>query len=277
MRQNTFAVKAESSAKGVFDGQADRNHSRHSFWFPIYEGIFEHCSTIQDALWLYTWFIARTTKENQGEGIVLGGMPVADERPARELGTTVKVIRRWRKLLVGGGYIRAVRTGRGYKYTVLKSKRDRPKRPISMAEMCPRGEVRPSLSGKSEVPRSTRSVTSNKKIQKENTVAEETEAAAPAFASLLLREKDQTRKKEHPAWEEISMVPTGSRDFGAVWENAWDNRDQSVSGAMERAIQTCGHRGIKVPPPFFQAKRKIEAREGESAEPFYFPRHPIPD
>lgn len=48
---------------------------------------------------------------------------------------------------------------------------------------------------------------------------------------------------------------------------------------MECAIQSCQENGIKVPPPFFGAKRIVEANEEKASEPQWsFPKaevHPL--
>jgi hypothetical protein len=82
-----------------------------------------------DAIWLFLWLIDATTRESANEkgdvaGKVLGGMPVSPRRIAEALGgVSEKTIGRWRKKLIKGGYISAKNTGRGFVYTVLKSKK----------------------------------------------------------------------------------------------------------------------------------------------------------
>ena len=129
------------------------------YWFPVYEGIFEHAPIMGDAVWLFMWLIARTTKD--GKGKVLGGVPIRDERAARELRHPVKTIRRWRRTLVEGNYVTTVRTPYGFTYAVLKNRRwknaparDLPKRPFSQPESAQSGqsdlplrEVRVPVSG----------------------------------------------------------------------------------------------------------------------------------
>ena len=61
----------------------------------------------------------------------------------------------------------------------------------------------------------------------------------------------------------------GSPRFQRIFEHFGATRNgNSLSDAMERAIQSANKRGVKVPPKFFEAKRTVERREvEESAAP----------
>ena len=141
MKDNKALALQESTEKEHNHGQITQISGPSVFWFPVYEGLFEHAPIIKDAVWLFMWLIARTTDDVDGKGKVLGGIPIHDDRPARELGFTVKTIRRWRRMLIRRDYIETVRTPYGFRYTLLKSKkwqrpqkRDLPKQPISHQE-----------------------------------------------------------------------------------------------------------------------------------------------
>jgi hypothetical protein len=113
--QNSAAVVRKSSKK-------DRANEK-SFRIPISSGIFEHCPNMLDAVWLFMWYIDRTTEEDDGEGLVLGGMPIVDSKPASTLQVPVKKVRKWRLHLGNNGYIRTLRTPYGHVITLLKSKK----------------------------------------------------------------------------------------------------------------------------------------------------------
>jgi hypothetical protein len=115
MTQNNLALSPQSSGK-------DRANEK-TYRIPVSTGIFEHCPDMLDSVWLFLWYIDRTTKENGGEGRVLGGVPIIDSEPAHTLRVPVKKIRRWRAQLVRQGYIRALRTPYGHVVTLLKSKK----------------------------------------------------------------------------------------------------------------------------------------------------------
>jgi hypothetical protein len=113
--QNSTAVERKSTGRG------DTNEK--TFRIPVSTGIFEHYQNMLDSIWLFLWYIDRTTKETDGVGFVLGGMPIIDSKPAETFGVPVKTIRRWRKMLVAGGYVTVRRTAYGCCVTLPKSKK----------------------------------------------------------------------------------------------------------------------------------------------------------
>jgi hypothetical protein len=138
MTNSACAAEPQSSEKGKTNGQSRKISEPSVFWFPVYEGIFEHAPILEDAVWLFMWLIARTTRDSDGREKVLGGIPIPDDRPAAELGFPVKTVRRWRHMLQSSGYINLIRTPYGFRYTLLKSKkwqkptpRELPKQAIS--------------------------------------------------------------------------------------------------------------------------------------------------
>jgi len=268
MPQNTLALEQQSREKEALNGQSDQVSAPSVFWFPVYEGLFDHAPTMSDAVWFFMWLIARTTREKNGGGSVLGGVPIRDGRPAGELGFPVKTIRRWRRMLVKGAYIAVVRTPYGFKYTLLKSKkwqkeasRDCPKLPISLEES--------ARNRQSDLPlRAVRVPETGTLIRqyRDNTEEEAEDAAAAASPSL----KGKSRKVFKEAWDAIGIEPSGSIRFCEVWEYVYgeSTEGEQLTDVMERAIQHCQSNGIRVPPPFFSAKRQIKKQEsgGESDE-----------
>jgi hypothetical protein len=113
--QNNTAVTAKSRGEEGANGK--------TFRIPISTGILSHYDAIRDSFWLFVWYVDKTTKEENGAGLILGGMPIPDSRPAADIGVPVKTIRRWRKRLADGDYIRAIRTPYGHCITLLKSKK----------------------------------------------------------------------------------------------------------------------------------------------------------
>jgi hypothetical protein len=256
-------------------GQDSQVSESSTFWFPVYEGVFEHAPLIRDAVWFFMWLIARTTREPDGRGKVLGGIPISDERPAGELGFPVKTVRRWRRMLLVGGYIEVVRTPYGFNYTLLKSKkwqnqqkRDFPKLPISLTQ---NGQIghrdRPN-----RAERVPAAVTLIKTIQRQHKEEAE-EGTAAAVVSLTRKPEEAERCLE--AWEVVGIKPCGSIKFVMAWENVYGDSftDEALSAVMERGIQHCQQNDIRVPPPFFEAKRRVEGREARDS----FPTHPIPE
>jgi hypothetical protein len=113
--QNNTAVPRKSADRG--------GTNEKTFRIPVSTGIFEHCPNMLDSIWLFLWYIDKTTKETDGVGLVLGGMPIIDSKPAAALGVPVKTIRRWRKMLAAGGYVTVRRTAYGCCVTLPKSKK----------------------------------------------------------------------------------------------------------------------------------------------------------
>jgi hypothetical protein len=59
-----------------------------------------------------------------------------------------------------------------------------------------------------------------------------------------------------------SDLPMGSLSFQGLFRHyAATRKDNPLSEAMERTIQQANKQGVRVPPPFFEAKRKVERRE----------------
>jgi len=265
MTNSARAAVPQSSEKGKNDGQSDQISPPSKFWFPVYEGLFAHAPTIRDAVWLFAWLIARTTQEKDGKGLVLGGVPIHDERIAEELGFPRKTIRRWRLMLVAGGYISTVRTPYGFRYTLLKSKKwqkqtitEVPKLPISAEEK--------SQNGHRDVPqreqRSPAAGISKKTIQRQHREeAEEATAAAPS-------PKGETKSKPHPCWEDAGLTRCGTPKFCRGWESAYDAAPvgEDLVDLMESFIQYCQAQKIPVPPPFYQAKHAIEAEDAAAKQ-----------
>jgi hypothetical protein len=283
MKENTATAPLLSSGKERRDEKTYRIH--------VSTGIFEHCPDMLDSVWLFFWYIDRTTEESNGEGRVLGGMPIIDSRPASELRMPVKTIRRWRLHLGGKGYIRILRTPYGHVVTLLKSKkwnwgptlvqpektgaRDFPKGEISTKEIphsghsdLPNGAVRLPVSG-SQISR-------NGKYKEDKAVQDRDRAVdkATAAAALLLK-----RGKE-PEWKDLKLAPCGSEEFQVVWEKIFvDSReDESLSNVMERCIIACRQSNIPVPKPFFDAKRRVESTEQrEAVGASTGPQYPLSD
>jgi hypothetical protein len=263
--KNSTAQSSVCQGENENVGQNSQISGSSTFWFPVYEGLFEHAPIIRDAVWFFMWLIARTTLEPNGRGRVLGGIPISDERPAGELGFPVKTVRRWRRMLLEGGYIEVVRTPYGFKYTLLKSKkwqnthkRDLPKLPISPRE---NGQIGHSdRSNRAE--RVPAAVTLIKTTQRQ--YKEEAEEQTTAAATSCQEKGDEILEE---AWEAIGTELFGPRWFVSGWEKAYADRpeDEPLSATMERFIQQC--QGTKPPKPFYDAKRRVEKQESEDDSP----------
>lgn len=85
--------------------------------------IFEskHHEKMGMALWLYAWFVDRVTKEKDGYGYVLGGVPVCYAK----VGVWLKerTYTRYVAILRDSGYIKTQRTARGLIVLITKTKK----------------------------------------------------------------------------------------------------------------------------------------------------------
>jgi len=97
-----------------------------SFPITIWSGLLtsKHFQRIGNAIWLFLLFIDKTTKENAGVGVVLGGKPVkhSDVAPI-PFDISRPTYNKWLKKLEKHQYINLRRTSNGYVIKILKSKK----------------------------------------------------------------------------------------------------------------------------------------------------------
>jgi hypothetical protein len=270
MAQSTPALNHLSSEEGKTNGQTRKISEPSVFWFPVYEGIFEHAPVLKDAVWLFMWLIARTTRDSEGREKVLGGIPIPDDRPAAELNFPVKTVRRWRRMLNSSGYVSLLRTPYGFRYKLLKSKKwqkpapkELPKRAFSESA---RNGQRDLPQRAERVPQMGReSARSGKYKEDDLGVSQREDSRRESSAASPVSEKPNTERNSEP-WEAIGIEPCGPQKFTSAWESIHRDRldGEPLSATMERAIQHCQENSIRVPPPFFSAKRAVEESESES-------------
>jgi uncharacterized protein YdaU (DUF1376 family) len=107
---------------------------------------------------------------------------------------------------------------------------------------------------------------SDKEEEKEVEEEEETEFNASAATTCPERpEKPTPAPDSFNPWKVLgSDLSMGCPRFQKLYEHYFAARSGNpLSDAMERTIQAANGRGIKVPPPFFDAKRIVERREAE--------------
>lgn len=237
--------------------QARKYGDRESHPIYVWNGVLEpkHLKKLGPAFSLFVWFIDRTTKEYDGVGVVLGGSPVKAEEIAKSMGVDERTTRRRMDRLEHHGYIGRTLTPRGYTIRIMKSCKF-PKRPAVVGQECPttEGSGRTDMSGmvgQECPPTPDKNVRPNKSKQLSKQ-KEEVVGAATAPDSLS-------------PWKVLgSNLPMGSPRFQQIFEHYFATRNgNTLSDAMERAIQTANKRGVGVPPKFFEAKRTVERREAD--------------
>lgn len=60
--------------------------------------------------------------------------------------------------------------------------------------------------------------------------------------------------------------PIGQPAFKEVWVRHYQGQGEWLTDKMEAALQECQEKGIGAPPPFYEAKRYVEALEKAQAE-----------
>jgi len=228
----------------------------YGFW--LSEGILRppHPERVGPALVLYAYLERRVTKTDGPDGLVLRGKPLADEAIAAEMGLSRKKITRMRQRLARFGYIALKRTPHGYTYRVKKSK----KSPLARAAvMDGNGKSQGGVIAQKrpgDTPKTARRWTETGHVDQSSEGSLEGAVAETAAA-------------ESEPWKAIGQnLPIGTQKFQATWKQYFSTRNgHPLSEAMERCIQQCNSQGLKVPPPFYQAKRDVEKREREALAP----------
>jgi hypothetical protein len=226
----------------------------------VWNGIFDHFSRIGIAIWVFLWLIDRVTKERDGVGKVLGGKAIKIREIASGIkGATYQMVRDQLDLLEHQGYITRKRTAYGFVIDVQNSRKwgiwtRNQIVPTDQSENVP-----PEQSGaKRLVPGNTQIVPTDQ--NKEDTA---------------VHSSKKTQQKESPAsasldpWKALkSDFPMGCPRFQKIFEHYFATRNGNpLSDAMERTIQAANKRGVKVPPPFFDAKRAVERCEVDELAP----------
>jgi hypothetical protein len=185
---------------------------KKAFRIPVWNGLLEHCTEMGEAIWLFLWYIDKTTKEKtngSGDtlGAVLGGMPCRDSDAASALGVSTRQIGRWRTHLAEKNYIETTRTPVGYSIRVKKSKKwvgkGSDKNVVSKTEIDTTKMSYPSESDTTE------------------TVVDTTETVVdlPNATIQYRQNKDYTEtKQKQREVTPLSLVPLSRVDFESDWD-----------------------------------------------------------
>ncbi len=96
-----------------------------NYLIPISNGLLcsQHRKRIGVAIWEFAWLIDRTTKEEDGFGIVLGGTPIKYSEIASGLGISERTVAENCRRLAREGYIKMKPTPYGAQILIAKSKK----------------------------------------------------------------------------------------------------------------------------------------------------------
>ena len=121
----------------------DKSVDKSKFIIPISNGILErkHYRQIKNALWLFIWFIDKSTRiDKNGVGWVFGGMPIKLKIIEKELGESRFSLLRDLARLKKYNYIQVIRAPYGLKIGVFKLQKRYAKNAISKMVYIPTGE-----------------------------------------------------------------------------------------------------------------------------------------
>jgi hypothetical protein len=236
---------------------ADSNGGTN-FTLPVSNGLLrpEHVKRMAAAVWLELLLEDMVSSGQGDDGIVLKGQPVCDRELAARLGVSERTIARYRGTLVGH-YIIAERKSTGYVYRVLKSKKWALIRQSRSDKLVQSDQTNLSSQAASDRTQTVKRSDTNGRSNKETKpgLIEKQQQAAPT----TLREP----------WKVLGVQsPIGHPQFQNDWEEWWHSSTGSGKPAHEIAeefIQFRQQRGQKIPRPFFEAKRRIEAHGSPGA------------
>ena len=231
---------------------------KESHPIPVWNGIFDHYEAIGSAVWVFLWCVDRVTDESDpaGSGLVLGGAPVKIERIVADIpGAVERTVRRHLQRLVANGFIRRKRTPYGAILSVLNSKKFGIWRSTKSGQNGQPMNDKPSYNGLTDRPILSARPASGGRYKEDKAVDTTVDTAAAA----VLPEENKT------AWTALGKdIPMGVPRFQKIFEHYFATRNGNpLSDAMERTIQMANKQGVKVPKPFFDAKRIVERRETE--------------
>ncbi len=225
----------------------------------VWNGILDHCQKIGLALWVFLWCFDKITIEKDGIGWVFGKAPVKVSRIAQDFGICEKTVRVHLNRLKAFGYITTKKTPFGLIIGVKNSRKIWASRSQTSGKNVPES----STGSGSFIPESGKNVPErlpkNYRSKEDKAVDKAIDAEV---ATALVPDSPNP-------WKLLgSDLPMGSPKFQRIAEHLFATRNGNLlSDAMERTIQLANKRDVKVPPPFFDAKRIVERREAKELAP----------
>lgn len=216
---------------------------RENYEIPVSNGVVKppHVRQIRPAYALFLKLEDMVTDGEGADGLVLGGSAIRDERLAKELGLARRTVNDHRQRLQKYRYIAVRETEAGFLIRVRKSRK---------WEVIQRGRRR-SASGENPPEAGEISPTSG----------ENPPGIGRQHQGHLQRQQQTDATAAPECWEAVGVsLPIGPAGFQSPWGFLYAQRNgHPLSEAMERTIQAWQLKGRKVPPPFFEAKRAVEA------------------
>ena len=230
-----------------------RYRGKQSRPIPVWNGVLEHRSRIDAAIWVFLWLLDAITEEREGIGIVLGGAPVKTDRIAEELSFDEKTVRQHLKTLERGHYIKRRRTPYGFVFNVCKSRKfgvwSAHKRSGDLpAEI---GRKHPDTSGE------------NTRCKEDAAVTQQKDAAAAKPPRLAPNPEDSV-------WEFLKISPGGPIAFRTLLESRWTTRNGGpasvVIGETVDAWKAAEEENPRGCAPLFRALKELRQLEARARE-----------
>jgi hypothetical protein len=199
------------------------------------------------------WLVKRQTKAN---GLVLGGTPITYAMIEAETNFPARSLRRWMRVLRVECYVEiSYLDYKKLKIRILKSKKFNYKQiPLALEQ--------PARSGRSD---SSLSANSGRSLRPE---VADVPAKSGRFKQSGIRRSIDSKAEEEAAaatkiaFESLSSEPFGPLEFRQEWRAQYEGMNGGgFTDAMERTIQNCQARKIKIPGMFFTLKRAVERVE----------------
>jgi hypothetical protein len=232
----------------------------------IWNGILEprHLKRLGPAFSLFVWLIDKTTKEQDGIGAVLGGMPLKADEIGASMGVYEQTIRRRLDRLEQHGYIERTLTPHGYVVRVKKSCKF-PKRSQEVVQNCPTSQE----AGSAKLPDLT--------VQESPTSPCKT--ARPNKSKQLSKQKEEAVGRlagGAELWTLLGIRPEEMPpEFRELCEGLYANKNgQPMSEFVGVCMDLWVARRKKIPPRFAREAKRI--RE-EAKNPPPAPIKPLPE
>jgi hypothetical protein len=206
-----------------------------------------------ESVFLFGWLVLRQTTQRNGTGLVLRGKPLTYADITADTGWPERTLRRWMARLRKAGYVEVKHSVYSRMVIrILNAKKFNPKQ-LELPTAHPPSS-RPDVA---DLTRPTLADITTKSGRLKEGAEFEQKHLRSGIAAAVFDSLDP--------WKVLgSDLPMGSPGFQKIFEHYYATRNGNLlSDAMERAIQLASKRGVKVPPPFFDAKRTVERREAE--------------
>lgn len=228
---------------------------------PVWNGVIEHRSRIDGAIWVFLWLLDAITEEKNGVGIVLGGVPVKASRIAHDLACVQRTVFRHLDTLENEKYITRRRTPYGFVIEVCKSRKfgiwQTSKRVDNPVQSLPERVDKNVIESGQNCPKRVDRTVQNKEDAARNAAMTQQHAAAP--------------NPEGVVWDFLKIHPCGPISFRTLLESRWSARNGEprsvLIGETVDAWEAAEGEKLRRAAPLFQALDKLRKTEKQASRP----------